>query len=368
MVRGHGSRNLEGCLRCPQVTAKSPNDPINRTGKSAPGPLVTAGVRRAPHDNSRQIRMRTIVFLITVIIAAVAWPVVAAERSPISSPQISTNNNPKAVAAAKDRGAKTATKDIKAGVLRILYFGEPWSRGKPLVDETTGYRIQIVAGCEVGQSFVAEVDAYNRTMRDWHKKTRGQTKSKLSKTEAIRLAAECVRGAEPHLEMDTRSARVVYYRNSKAYGGQSLWLVAFPYHRSSAQKEPPPDERSQKPKAFRMVWVKEDGSYSGNVVGELPSTNPPIWLGPDEEVKAIELAEDFIQRRHPELDVGQKPATATYYADMSTFGGGPLWIVGFAIPAPKDKNGRLTGVRPFWSKAVLLKSDGLVVDGAIHTP
>ena len=110
--------------------------------------------------------------LATLIIAVVARPALAGEKSPIISPEMGTNSSPKDIEAAKLQGAATATKDIKAGELRILYFGEPWSNGKPLVDKATGYRVQIVAGCLVTSQFVAEVDAYNKTMRDWHTKTK----------------------------------------------------------------------------------------------------------------------------------------------------------------------------------------------------
>ena len=95
-----------------------------------------------------------------------------AEASHIISPEMGTNSSPKDIEAAKIQGAATATKDIKAGELRILYFGQPWSNGKPLVDEATGYRVQIVAGCIVSNQFVAEVEAYNKTMHDWHAKTK----------------------------------------------------------------------------------------------------------------------------------------------------------------------------------------------------
>jgi hypothetical protein len=94
----------------------------------------------------------------------------AAEQSPIASAEVSTNNSPKAIAAAKERGATSAAKDIKAGKFRILYFGKPWSAGKPLMDDATGYRVEIVAGCVVGEEFVAEVEAYNGAMRTWHSK------------------------------------------------------------------------------------------------------------------------------------------------------------------------------------------------------
>ena len=116
--------------------------------------------------------MRISVLVIALIAVAVAWPVLAAERSPIESPEMGTNNSPQEVVVARERGARSAAKDIQAGELRILYFGMPWSSDKPLVDEATGYRVQIVAGCVVTAGFVAEVDAYNQAMRDWHAKTK----------------------------------------------------------------------------------------------------------------------------------------------------------------------------------------------------
>jgi len=91
------------------------------------------------------------------------------EKSPIRSPEMGPNATPEKVEAAKLQGAETAAQDIKAGVFRILYYGEPYPL-KPLVDEATGYRVQIVAGCVVSSQFVAEADAYNQAMRDWHAK------------------------------------------------------------------------------------------------------------------------------------------------------------------------------------------------------
>ncbi|MFA5190772.1 MAG: hypothetical protein WC740_08600 [Verrucomicrobiia bacterium] len=140
-------------------------------------PLRMLGVKGVLSHNARQIVVKTIVFLITLITTTVAWPTRAAEKSPITSSEMSTNNSPEAIAAAKNRGQETATKDIKAGELRILYFGKPWSASKPLVDETTGYRVQIVGGCCVSEAFVAEVAAYNATMRDRHAKTKKATPS-----------------------------------------------------------------------------------------------------------------------------------------------------------------------------------------------
>ena len=107
------------------------------------------------------------------LVLAVAFgclSVFAADESPISSSAISTDNSPAAVAAAKERGTATAAKDIKAGTLRILYFGKPWSVGKPLVDDATGYRVQILDGCVVTSPFVAEVEAYNSAVRAFHAK------------------------------------------------------------------------------------------------------------------------------------------------------------------------------------------------------
>jgi hypothetical protein len=66
--------------------------------------------------------------------------------------------------------ARSAISDAQAGEFRFLYFGKPLSASKSLVDETTGYRDQIVAGCDVSEPFIAEITAYNQTMRDWHSK------------------------------------------------------------------------------------------------------------------------------------------------------------------------------------------------------
>ena len=99
----------------------------------------------------------------------------AKEKSPIRSPEMGANGTAEELAAAKRQGAETAAQDIKAGLFRILYYGEPFPTGKPLVDAATGYRTQIVAGCLVSSRFVAEADAYNQTMRDWHAKHQPDT-------------------------------------------------------------------------------------------------------------------------------------------------------------------------------------------------
>jgi hypothetical protein len=114
--------------------------------------------------------VKTSLLLSLSLAGLVASSTFAADESPISSTRISADNSPAAVAAAKERGAATAAKDIKAGALRILYFGKPWSVGKPLVDDATGYRVHVVAGCVVTELFVAEVGAYNSTVRAFHAK------------------------------------------------------------------------------------------------------------------------------------------------------------------------------------------------------
>ena len=110
--------------------------------------------------------MKALIFASAVTFAAVS--VFAADESPITSSAISADNSPAAVTAAKQSGAATAAKDIKAGTFRILYFGKPWSVGKPLVDDATGYRVQILGGCDVTAPFTSEVEAYNNAMRAFH--------------------------------------------------------------------------------------------------------------------------------------------------------------------------------------------------------
>ncbi len=66
----------------------------------------------------------------------------------------------------KQRGEARARADIATGKMRILYYGKPWSVGKPLKDDRTGLPVEIVEGCDVSAEFVAETDAYNAVMRE----------------------------------------------------------------------------------------------------------------------------------------------------------------------------------------------------------
>jgi hypothetical protein len=114
--------------------------------------------------------LRAALFVGAVVIATIGLPLEAADDSPISSDAISSDNSEAAIAAAKARGATTAARDIAVGTLRILYYGKPWSGGKPLVDDATGYRVLLLDGCVFTEPFVAEVGASNAAMREWHAK------------------------------------------------------------------------------------------------------------------------------------------------------------------------------------------------------
>jgi hypothetical protein len=114
--------------------------------------------------------MKTRVSMIVIAATLGSSLISVAEDSPITSNQISADNSPTAVAAAKKRGKEAADKDIKKATFRILYFGAPWSAGKALVDDTTGYRVMIVGGCVATSAFVTEVEGYNSAMRQWHAK------------------------------------------------------------------------------------------------------------------------------------------------------------------------------------------------------
>lgn len=88
------------------------------------------------------------------------------------APQVFCQTNPPAAqstnaeAEAKQKGEDRAKADIAKGTMQILYYGKPWSMGRPLVDEETQLPVKIVAGCCVMPDFVAETDAYNAVMRE----------------------------------------------------------------------------------------------------------------------------------------------------------------------------------------------------------
>jgi hypothetical protein len=65
---------------------------------------------------------------------------------------------------AKTQGAAKAKQDIQAGVLRILHFASDWPADKALLDEATGYRVELLKDHVMAPDALA---AYNQTMRDW---------------------------------------------------------------------------------------------------------------------------------------------------------------------------------------------------------
>jgi len=190
--------------------------------------------------------------------------------------------------------------------------------------------------------------------------TKPSAESRLSKSETIRLAAKCIRDSEPNLnrKMDAESAVARYYHKSEVYNGNSLWLVGFPDTGREVEKDG--DGKSRQAVLYRMVWVQEDGSYSGNCLGELPPTKPSVRFGPQREAKAIQYAKDFVLRHYPKR-VGRWLPTATFNTDNRSFGGGPLWIVGFEFredpPAGLEVNG------PPSVQAVWVTPDGAVMLG-----
>ena len=100
------------------------------------------------------------------------------EASPILSSEFSPENGKEAVEAARKQGAATAARDIKAGKLRILYYGKPLRVDLFPKDEATGYPVQVVAGCQASATFHAEADAYNLVMREWFQKQKSAVHSK----------------------------------------------------------------------------------------------------------------------------------------------------------------------------------------------
>jgi hypothetical protein len=84
-------------------------------------------------------------------------------RGPNPSPAILNANN---------KGEMRARQDIQEGKNRILYYGKPWSEGKPLIDDESGLPITIMEGCDITPEFAAETEAYNKVMRENAKKNR----------------------------------------------------------------------------------------------------------------------------------------------------------------------------------------------------
>lgn len=92
-------------------------------------------------------------------------------------------------------------------------------------------------------------------------------------------------------------------------------------------------------------------------------------LGPSTQWRAAEMG-----RKHaaPWLvthggDVNQDPV-CEYFKTGAMGGGEPMWAVGFKYPAPRDKDGKIMGVREFCGYAVFLDMGGRVVKTMVHSP
>src|SRR3954468_12080284 len=97
----------------------------------------------------------------------------AEQQSPITPPSAGESGSRQTLAAARERGARSAHADIKRGAFRILDFGGPLLPGATnRRDSQTGYPLVSIWGCIVTERFTTEVEAYNGTMRAWEAKHR----------------------------------------------------------------------------------------------------------------------------------------------------------------------------------------------------
>lgn len=86
--------------------------------------------------------------------------------SPLTSSLTDSDSSPAAIARAQQLGIAEATRDIQAGIRRILVYGLLTPETGTERDEQTGYRLQRVAGSILSGVFQAEAAAYNYAMRE----------------------------------------------------------------------------------------------------------------------------------------------------------------------------------------------------------
>jgi hypothetical protein len=105
----------------------------------------------------------------TIYAATILGCVAAAAQSPIPPPNNDDSETAPALAAARDRGTRSAHTDIQRGIFRILDYGAPLppDSGRR-VDPQTHYSLESIGGCVVSRRFAVEVEAYNDAMRTWH--------------------------------------------------------------------------------------------------------------------------------------------------------------------------------------------------------
>jgi hypothetical protein len=201
-----GAENV-GQLKQKSEVPSSVEPSIAETGKfaaaSAPEAIVTPGINAAPVSKGNIVMDR-------VAESGVAKEQVARKSVPVAMARTESKNNPApsiavgtavgttlgaaapaevyqgdgnsalASAISKGGGRAIANRDISTGVLRNLYLakhfvaktplecGQLRPDGMPLVDDITGYRIEIISGCYSTEHLIKEVDNYNQAMREWH--------------------------------------------------------------------------------------------------------------------------------------------------------------------------------------------------------
>ena len=111
---------------------------------------------------------------VTALLAAIlsAACIAYAGDSDTISVDLVDANSKEAVTAAKAAGIAAAQNDIRSCVFRLRDYGEPIPPEFYKIDPETGYHIQRIHNCDASptKAFLAEIEAYNHVMRDWHKK------------------------------------------------------------------------------------------------------------------------------------------------------------------------------------------------------
>src|SRR4051794_16284106 len=105
----------------------------------------------------------------SLLMVALMTSALSANEPPVQGLRIAIDDAAPNVESAKLRGAADAWRDIlQRHTFRILYFGPQWPAGKALIDQVTGFRIEIVTYSAVSSTFAEEVNGYNDVMRFWY--------------------------------------------------------------------------------------------------------------------------------------------------------------------------------------------------------
>src|SRR5688572_17483282 len=93
-----------------------------------------------------------------------------------------------------------------------------------------------------------------------------------------------------------------------------------------------------------------------------------VKLGPRSEDGAIAIAKAYASANYPKRDIDQRPPRAEYFPKSPFADGGPCWAVTFAVPATRDAQGRIIGVRAHHGLTIYIDEHGQVINTAVHTP